>query len=323
MKNSDLKYQPNLAIREFNLSAGEEWVPRLAGWSLIQVRRGHGYCLRPGLNQELVTGTVLLLAGRLPGSIRASQLGELSLCSFSVIPERLTALTTLDEQDILKLPANDEPVFKILPPDNQVAAKMSGLLTGGGKSGLLLRLKLLQLFAELFLDELKQDDFKESKTEMPDAIQRLQEFLQELPASDLLELDFKELAVQTHCTERHLSRVFQKVVGMSFTDKRAELRLIRAEELLATTNSKVVQVALESGYNSLSQFNLMFIRRYGISPGKWRRKNSCGNVKGNGKKSGQRSDPAKSLESASRHDSSLQHAGKRTSMAASGQRNGN
>jgi AraC-like DNA-binding protein len=323
MSNSELKYHPNLAIREFDIPAGEEWVPHLTGWLMIQVRRGHGYCLRSSLNQELVAGTVLLLAGRLLGSIRASQLGELSLCSFSVIPERLTTLTTLSEQNFLKLPADNEPFLKILPPDRPVAARMSELLAEKKRGGLLLRLKLLQLFAELFLDEPSHAEFKELKTETSDANKRLQEFLQGMPASELLELDFKELAAQTHCTERHLSRVFQNVVGMSFTDKRAELRLNRAEELLATTNSKVVQVAMDSGYNSLSQFNLMFTRRYHTSPGKWRRKHGYGNLKGNGKKGGQRFRPTKGSPSASRNNSTLQLAGKSNSKVASSRRNSN
>ena len=57
---------------------------------------------------------------------------------------------------------------------------------------------------------------------------------------------------------------------MSFRDKQTEVRLMRARELLATTRSKVLEVALESGYESLSLFNLMFKRRFGVSPGKWR-----------------------------------------------------
>jgi two-component system response regulator YesN len=69
-----------------------------------------------------------------------------------------------------------------------------------------------------------------------------------------------------------LSRIFRELVGMSFRDKRAELRLTRARDLLATSKSKVVEVALESGYKSLSLFNLMFTRHFGTSPGRWRQK---------------------------------------------------
>ena len=94
-------------------------------------------------------------------------------------------------------------------------------------------------------------------------------------------MSFDELARSTHCTPRHLSRIFRELIGMSFRDKRAELRLTRARDLLATSKSKVVEVALESGYKSLSLFNLMFTRHFGTSPGRWRQKHQAnGNGKG-------------------------------------------
>lgn len=267
-----------MAIREITIPSGGEWLPRVSGWSLIHVRQGSGYCLQPQGNQELVTGNLLLVAGFLQGSIRASQLGELSLCSFHIIPERLTGLITLDEQHLLKLPPANESLLKILPPDSPVAIKTSELFTDKNRRGLLFRLKLLQIFAEFLLEEPRQPELMEFNADTSDAMKRLQGFLQELPVSELMEMDFNELAERTRCTSRHLSRIFCKLVGMSFTDKRAELRLAKAQELLATSNSKVVQVALDSGYNSLSQFNLMFTRRYGISPGKWRQKNGFTNI---------------------------------------------
>jgi AraC-like DNA-binding protein len=75
-----------------------------------------------------------------------------------------------------------------------------------------------------------------------------------------------------------LSRVFYDVIGMSFREKRAEIRLALARDLLATSQAKVVDVAFKSGYKSLSLFNRMFTRRFGISPGRWRQKN--GGIKG-------------------------------------------
>jgi AraC-like DNA-binding protein len=283
MKKSDFKFQQNLAVREFTIPAGGEWSPRLTGWSLILVRQGTGYCLQPQVNRELVTGAVLLASGFLQGSIRASQLGELFLCSFNIIPERLTGLITLGEQNLLQLPATSEPLLKILPPDSPAAIKTSELFADKTRRGLLFRLKLLQLFAEFFLDEPRQVGFMETNADASDAMKRLQKFMQELPVSELLEMDFNELAKRTHCTSRHLSRIFCKLVGMSFTDKRAELRLEKARQLLATSNSKVVQVALESGYNSLSQFNLMFVRHYGMSPSKWRQKYGHASQRNHGK----------------------------------------
>jgi AraC-like DNA-binding protein len=313
MNKSDFKYQPNLAFREFNVPAGEEWQPRLAGWSLVFIRQGSGYCLQPRLNRELETGTALLLAGPLPGSIRASQLGELSFCCCSIIPDRLTALISLDEQHRFRLPPDGESIFKILPADHPLAIKMSGLMAENNRDGLLFRLKLLQLFAELFVEERVPADFTELKADDSDAMKRLQQLLQKIPAAELVEMDFNELAVMTHCTTRHLTRIFYKLVGTSFSEKRAEIRLARAEELLATGNSKVVQVAFDSGYNSLSQFNLMFIRRYGVSPGKWREKFGQGNLPGRARKIAPQLRPAGKIPSPGGGILSLNFAGKRNS----------
>jgi AraC-like DNA-binding protein len=132
--------------------------------------------------------------------------------------------------------------------------------------------------------EQAQPDQDSHETVSSDSKMRLQLFLKQTPSSELLEMNFSELAQRTHCSSRHLGRIFHEMVGMSFGEKRAELRLERARELLATTNSKIVDVALESGYKSLSLFNMMFGRRFGISPGKWRQKHENGEKNGRTKK---------------------------------------
>jgi AraC-like DNA-binding protein len=269
-KKPERTYEPHLAIREFSVPPGGEWMPRSPGWSLIQISRGTGYCLQPQLSQELEMGTVLLAGGPVQGSIRASRLGGLSLCVFSVIPARLTGLITLGEQDFLETASSrKEFSLRIFPPGNPVAVKMLELYAGRNLGGLLFRLKLLQLFVEVFSRELEQ---AASNWEAADARERLRVLLERTPTAELLEMSFGELARMTHCTSRHLSRIFRELVGMSFRDKRAELRLTRARDLLATSRSKVVEVALESGYKSLSLFNLMFTRHFGTSPGRWRQK---------------------------------------------------
>lgn len=268
MKKPNRTYEPHLTMKEFSVRPGGEWAPGLAGWTLIHVSDGSGYCLQPQLNQELEPGTMLLIAGEIQGVIRASHLSALTLHSFSVMPVRLTGLLTLSEQSVFQAAASRKEL-RIVPPENPVALRMRELCADGNKSGLLFRLKLFQLFVEAFGKELEQPAACGAET---DARGRLNSFLHETPSSELLEMSFNELAQRTNCTSRHLSRIFRELVGKSFRDKRAEIRLARARELLATSNSKVVDVALESGYKSLSLFNLMFSRRFGTSPGKWREK---------------------------------------------------
>lgn len=272
MNKSANQYESHLALREFSLAPGEEWRPTLPGWTLIQVSRGTGYWLHSQSRTELETGTVMLVAGDVTGYIRASLLGDLVLQYFNVIPSRLTGLITLGELDALKRASQRERAFRVLAPDEPVAVKMTELCSRKHRDSLLARLRLLELVVEILSDELEYYA-PVPETEPVDARERLRQFLAETPPDALLEISFNELARLTHCTSRHLSRIFYDLVGMSFRDKRAEIRLARARELLATSQTKVVEVALESGYKSLSFFNLMFTRRHGLSPARWRQKN--------------------------------------------------
>ena len=270
MKKPERIYEPHLAVREISVPQGGEWSPRTPGWTLIQIARGTGYFLQPQSSQELEPGVVLLVTGQAPGSIRASQLGGLSLHAFSVVPARLTGLATLGEQNLFeRAAARKELCLQAFPSRHPTAVKMSELCAGRNARGLRLRLNLLQLFVEFFGNELKP---AASDPETSDARERLQLILSETTQDEFVEMSFNELARATHCTPRHLGRIFHELVGVSFRDKRAEIRLARARELLATSKSKVVEVALECGYKSLSLFNLMFTRRFGTSPGRWRQK---------------------------------------------------
>lgn len=277
MKKPDRSlYELHLAVREFSVPPGGEWQPKLSGWSLIQVRSGTGYWLQAQSSRELEPGMVLLIADHVAGSIRASQLGGVSLSAFSVFPTRLTGLITLEELTLFaSVASRKELSLQILSPQHPVALKMKDLCASENRHGLLFRLNLLQLFVEASAHELKS---AVSERETSDARERLRIILSEAPPEELLEISFKKLARVTRCTPRHLGRIFAELVGMSFRDKCAELRLERARGLLASSNSKIVDVALESGYKSLSLFNLMFVRRFGTSPGKWRQKYVAGRM---------------------------------------------
>ena len=270
MNTLDHLYEPHLTIRKFSILPGKEWFPGPCDWSLVQVESGVGYWLLGSTSVDLEAGAVILVSAAARGHIRASQLNNMSLHSFSVMPSRLTGLMTLNEQDFLKNATSQlDLAFQVFPANSPTACRMKDLRASRSGNGLLFRLSLLQLFVEIVDKKLEQI---EPQPKGGDARERLRAFLATAPPDVLAEMSFDELARMTRCTPRHLSRIFFEQMGMSFSDKRAEIRLGRACELLATSKSKVVEVAFESGYKSLSLFNQMFIRRFGTSPGKWRQR---------------------------------------------------
>jgi AraC-like DNA-binding protein len=262
-------FEPHLALRTVTLPPGSEWSIHSVGWSFLHITNGVGYWLHPRENHELIAGWVLVCSDQAPGVVRASQVGELVIHFFRLQPERLTGLVTLGEQQLLQRASVQEAsAARLFPPTTPISEKFGQICQGAQANTLPLRLQLLDVFMRAFADELT--NHKPGAEPPPDAKARLVNLLNEIPVSELLDLSFADLVREMRCTPRHLSRIFHQVVGMSFRDKQAQIRLVRAQELLATTESKVVEVALESGYQSLSLFNVMFKRQFGLTPARWR-----------------------------------------------------
>jgi AraC-like DNA-binding protein len=271
MAKSDNSYEHHLVMKEICIRPGQDWPLQLSGWSMVLMREGVAYLRHQLRNQELARGAVLLAAQRPEGSILASQLGDASLHVFTLEPQRLTGLITLCEQRFFEAAASRcETPPQILPQQSPVALKLSELAAHPNRNSLLFRLQLLQIFFEAFGNEFKQAACEPAP--QLGAKERLRRLLEQTAVSDLVEMSCSELVQRMMCTPRHLNRMFHEIVGKSFRDKQTEVRLQRATELLATTDSKVLEVALESGYQSVSLFNLIFKRHYGTTPSLWRKR---------------------------------------------------
>jgi AraC-like DNA-binding protein len=267
--NLDRTFEPHLVIREVALPPGGEWPALSPRWCFVHLSAGAGYWMDAQANLELASGSVVVFSHRVLGCVRASQLGGAVLHYFHVEPDRLAGLVTLSEQQFLKRAATqDRLAFRLIAPSDPLSNQFKRLCEQTSRSDFSLRLQLLELFIQTLGHDLC--GLIHEPNQSPDAKARLAELLKQMPAAEMLELPFDRLAQQVRCTPRHLTRTFHQLLGMSFREKQAEVRLTRAQELLATTQSKVLEVALESGYQSLSLFNLMFKRRFGVAPGKWR-----------------------------------------------------
>lgn len=274
MKKANRSYEPHLTVKAVSVLPGSEWAGQDCGWTLARISQGSAYWMEGLHRAELAAGSLLLVSDKTLGRILASQLNAVLIHFFAVVPERLVGLMTGGEQQFLN--SRREGSCRIFPPGHRLAGKMEEICSGAGGGGLLAKLEMARLFAEALGGEFPAAGFQPENQN--DAKERLRAFLASAPPDVLLEIRFDELARTTNCTARHLSRIFFDLAGMSFREKRAEIRLARARELLSTSQSKVVTVALESGFKSLSLFNAMFTRRFGISPGRWRQKNSPGLV---------------------------------------------
>lgn len=99
-------------------------------------------------------------------------------------------------------------------------------------------------------------------------IQRAARFIQNNYGDSSMSL--QQVAKHAGFSSTHFSTVFSKKMGCTFIEYLTRLRMKRAKELLAETDSKLAEIAMEIGYNDPNYFSHVFRKREGISPREYR-----------------------------------------------------
>ena len=84
-------------------------------------------------------------------------------------------------------------------------------------------------------------------------------------------LALKSIAASCFVNEKYLGRIFKEQTGRTFHEYLNAVRLERAAQLLTVGDDSIIQVALSCGFNSPSYFNREFVKKYGVTPKKYRK----------------------------------------------------
>ena len=83
-------------------------------------------------------------------------------------------------------------------------------------------------------------------------------------------ISLDEAAHAVNASTRHFCKVFKQATGITFTDYLARVRVEKAKHLLQNLNLRVSEIAFQTGFDSISQFNRSFKRIAGMSPTQFR-----------------------------------------------------
>ena len=73
----------------------------------------------------------------------------------------------------------------------------------------------------------------------------------------------------------YFNEMFRQTTGMTFTGYVASVRVERVKALLSNPVLRITEIAYDTGFKSLSQFNRVFKRLTGVSPTGYREKLSA------------------------------------------------
>jgi AraC-like DNA-binding protein len=260
----------HLVFNEFKIAASSEWQCMTETWLLARMSSGMGYWRDSAKGyQEVSQDDTLLLFPSAHGSVLASRLCDVTLQVFAIDLQMLSGVLTVNECRALAAFAqgNREKVT-LLPRQHAFSLRFAEICRTQRPNELLSRLKLLQLFAELLGEGLRTNSMIESN--LADGRTRLRRLICQVPEAELMRCSVLDLAKKLSCSQRHFSRLFREEIGVSLRDKQQKLRLDRARHLLEHSSDKIINIALEAGYQSLSLFNVMFKRRFQMTPSQWR-----------------------------------------------------
>jgi AraC-like DNA-binding protein len=83
-------------------------------------------------------------------------------------------------------------------------------------------------------------------------------------------LSIPETARELRVSRTHVMRQFRKVAGITLLEYITQRRVSCAQRLMITTDEKILDIALASGFGSLGQFYACFKRITGQSPARYR-----------------------------------------------------
>ncbi|MGJ8695283.1 MAG: helix-turn-helix domain-containing protein [Verrucomicrobiaceae bacterium] len=84
-------------------------------------------------------------------------------------------------------------------------------------------------------------------------------------------IPIEKIAGEVDLHPNYAMGLFKKTFNLTINEYLTQLRLSHAQRLLATTDDKVIDIALDAGYQTLSRFYVAFDKSCGCSPGNYRR----------------------------------------------------
>ena len=140
-------------------------------------------------------------------------------------------------------------------------------LCGQRESGYELGVKAAMLRFLFLLHRIRPEQAAEEHRDT----ERLKAVLQRVEREYAQPLTVGEMAQSCGCSASHFMRWFKQMTGDSFIRYLNERRLAAAAERLRQGDDTILSVAEAVGFETLSNFNQQFKKRYGVTPREYRR----------------------------------------------------
>lgn len=265
-----MHFHDYITSRLFRLKTSEELQIHGEGLVFVFPKGGVGTYVAGQANHPLEAGDAIVVHENSGGKLCALGGNDLVYWTFSLSIDQLYPLFASNELCLLQQVAENFRGMRRYPATSDLAQECHRLLAGMPPQFTLEhRCQVLRIAAAILQLELNQAHHQ--RVGFVRIEDHMIQVFEKLSVSDLLNLGVGELASRFSCSRRHLNRLFHQYFGFSVSALRMEMRLLKAVSLLRDPNTKIINVAEQCGFNHLGLFNTCFKKRFGVSPGQWRK----------------------------------------------------
>lgn len=104
------------------------------------------------------------------------------------------------------------------------------------------------------------------------SLEKLKKILKYIENNYMHKITIADAATEVGLSQSHFMKYFKNTMGTSFIDYLGEYRLTMASRLLLSSESSILAISEEVGYDNLSYFNRTFKRRFGMTPSAYRKR---------------------------------------------------
>ena len=126
--------------------------------------------------------------------------------------------------------------------------------------------QLLLLFFALFS---KCSDLK-SRPKNKKSLIKIKSVIKFIESNYMQKITIEDMADLVSLSQSHFMKFFKNTMGTTFIDYLNHYRLTMASRLLLTSDATVLNIASATGFESLSYFNRLFKKRFGMTPKEFR-----------------------------------------------------
>ena len=132
-------------------------------------------------------------------------------------------------------------------------------------------LRILTMLIRAYQDETKSGEMLKEKK---NAMKRLEQAFTYINDHYCEKITLEEVAASVYMCSNYFSSYFRRVANISFSDYVTRLRVNRAREMLRENGSNVTEIAMECGFNNISNFYRLYKKHMGKTPGDEKSKNN-------------------------------------------------